>query len=276
MPAFHNGKGIGVPTQEYADPLDALAPLGFNDRPFQFYDWSYRHWNHPDDRIRNCYQPMAYSFGVVKNSDFAEAVRGSRQAWMIANEPDQHDQANLMPNEAVDLVVAMKRINYNLRWMGPNVCLNREFAWGYMTEFVRLLRRTSGFITHGLDSEFLLPEAWAVHCYGLEHSIWGWPHHITKSFDAWWARFKKWMIDNHCQRPVFLTEINADNTGGSRYWPAVHDALLNHVDELIHSWNEPLLQGYFWFSPRYQIDRTSDLLTESKTPTMLGRTFLEK
>ena len=69
MPAFHNGKGVGIPRQSgrgFPDPVPALKLLGWDKRKFHFQDWRWGSWSNP--AIRDYYYPSVYSDSAMSSS----------------------------------------------------------------------------------------------------------------------------------------------------------------------------------------------------------------
>ena len=228
------GLGVGAPWQSHDDipaMLDAL-------RPAWWYDWRFEQAGSAG------YVPMIWSDAIwADHAPVLESLFDRRRDlfWLLWNEPERTDQADMWPDEAATLTAEIA--GHGIRYAAPGVSLTRS---GY--EWLDAYMAAGGPVPH----------CWHVHIYWcLEPQQW----------DDAWAKWLGWMRANDCVRPTIVSETNAwtEGTYGQQ-------RMVEHVAGKLDT--EPLLKAVAWFATRYNEGTGHPhLLNEDGGLTSVGNTF---
>lgn len=230
-----SGLGVGAPWQS-GDNIPAMLE---RLRPAWWYDWRFEQTGAPG------YVPMIWSDGVW---DMHQATlvslfeRRPDQFWLIWNEPERADQANMAPERAAALTTEIAA--HGIGYAAPGVALTSD---GYIW--------LEDYLRHGGP----VPHCWHVHIYRCIKP------------DQWlaaWGRWRNWMHDHDVVRPTIVSETNGWTEGsyGQR-------RMLEQVDAVLEF--DELLQAAAWFATRWDSwgSGVPDLLDDDGELTPTGATF---
>ena len=228
------GLGVGAPWQSADDIPAMLERLN----PAWWYDWRFEQAGSAG------YVPMIWSDAIwADHAPVLESLFDRRRDlfWLLWNEPERTDQADMWPDEAATLTAEIA--GHGIRYAAPGVSLTRS---GY--EWLDAYMAAGGPVPH----------CWHVHIYWcLEPQQW----------DDAWAKWLGWMRANDCVRPTIVSETNAwtEGTYGQQ-------RMVEHVAGKLDT--EPLLKAVAWFATRYNEGTGHPhLLNEDGGLTSVGNTF---
>lgn len=235
QPTPPTGLGLGAPWQSGDNVPAMLERL----RPAWWYDWRFEQCGAPG------YVPMVWSDAIWHQNDATLTSLFERRPdlfWLLWNEPERSDQANMLPDEAAALTNAIAL--YGIQYAAPGVAVGAAgFAW----------------LENYLAAGGPIPDMWHVHVYGAM---------TPAQWSLRWASWTVWMHDHNAVRPTVISETNAWTEGdyGQR-------AMLDHVASMLES--DDLLQAVGWYATQPYMWRngTPHLLHEDGTPTPRGDAF---
>lgn len=233
--ATPTGLGVGAPWQEPQHVTSMLADL----RPAWWYDWRFEQCGAPG------YTPMIWNDCVwSNNSPMLESLFDRRPDlfWLLWNEPERTDQANMSPDSAAWMTAALAE--YGIRYAAPGV------SWG---------KNGMDWMDAYLAAGGPIPTHWHIHIY----------HTLTPAqWSLRWASWRVWMRESDCERPTIVSETNA--------WTEGIDGqciMAEYMAEMLRT--DDLLQAVAWFATRWEAWGVGhpDLLNADGTPTDVGAAF---
>ena len=234
-PAMPAGLGVGAPWQSGDDIPAMLEQL----RPAWWYDWRFEQAGAPG------YMPMIWSDGIwADHAPVIESLFERRPDlfWLLWNEPERADQANMSPEATAALTGAIAE--YGINYAAPGV------AWGRVgMEWLEAYLAAGG----------PMPHCWHIHIYWC---------HTPVEWEEKWASWKAWMQEHNVVRPTIVSETNAWEEGAygqSRMIAYLADLLA--TDDLLLAVAWYATQAYNWGAGHPQ------LLSEARQLTSVGRTF---
>ncbi len=175
--------------------------------------------------------PMLYSSGMLRKAH-AELPEQPNTTWLLWNEPDRSDQANMTPTQAYTATLQFLRdawemgTSWEFRWAAPGVWIDAQDGLDWATEYVRLLRR------HGIHR----PSYWHIHSYRSPTM-----GHFARSWRDWQAWYTVW----GASAPVVLSEACAEG--------ADFDTQRAVMDEMREMLEREDVTGVYWYSThRYE------------------------
>lgn len=194
--------GIGLPWQwAESDPgyyARALALLS----PPSWYTWKADCLGQPG------FTPMVWQpkLGPHFTKAIEAAQHGPRTTWLLGNEPERQEQANVSPADFVAAIQVWLAL-VGGQWAGPGILWGDEGRW-WLYEYIKL----GGPI----------PDYWAIHIYGSRDSR-GW-------FDQY-HHARRFFAELRVHRPVWVTETNGGEqlmrdlaaSDITAYWYSAHD-----------------------------------------------------
>jgi len=235
LPSAPMGLGVGAPWQVPLRLDHALAML----KPAWWYDWRFEQIGSPG------YVPMIWGPGTwdrhntVLRSLFA---RRPEQFWLLWNEPERSDQADMAPQLAADATRMIAQ--HGIEYAAPGVALTRE---GYL------------WLDDYLRHDGPVPDCWHVHIY-----------HCTEpdQWDSAWTAWVDWMHHHGVVRPTIVSETNAwtDGVEGQQ-------RMVGHVAQKMD--DDPLLLAIAWFAHQWHdwINGEPNLLNDDGNLTSVGEAF---
>lgn len=229
------GLGVGAPWQSGDNVPAMLERL----RPAWWYDWRYSQCGAPG------YVPMIWSDSIWQQN-VAELTslfeRRSDLFWLLWNEPERSDQANMAPERAAALSTEIAA--HGIEYAAPGVALTRD-GYTWLEDYLR--------------QNGPVPHCWHVHIYRCL---------VPDQWLAAWGRWRNWMHEHNVVRPTIVSETNGWTEGsyGQR-------RILEQVDAVLES--DELLQAAAWFSTRYGPWPAGDLLDDASGLTPVGETFAQ-
>jgi hypothetical protein len=235
QPSPPTGLGLGAPWQSGDNVTAMLETL----RPAWWYDWRFEQTGAPG------YVPMIWSSSVWHENDAVLTSLFERRPdtfWLLWNEPERSDQANMQPDEAATLTAEIAA--HGIQYAAPGVSLNGD---GYLW--------LEDYLRHGGP----VPHCWHVHMYGSR---------TPAEWSLRWASWVVWMREHCVVRPTIVSETNGWTEGD--YGQC---AVLDHVAAMLDK--EELLQAAAWFATRWDAWATGHphLMDESGNLTTVGDTF---
>lgn len=185
------------------------------------------------------------------------------ETWLLWNEPERPDQANMTPAEAAersrDFLRSAWAAGHEFQWAAPGVSVNMEDRNGllWLTEYTKDMRR------HGVQR----PTYWHVH---------GYRSRSLAEFRRSWRQFQDWYTAWGVGAPVVLSEVCAEGAGYS-----AQVAIMDEVDWLIKTKS---IIGAGWFIATHSsrvVDWPEaalcavDAETQTVSLTALGQKFLQ-
>lgn len=230
-----SGLGVGCPWQTEIPMRTVFDEL---DPPW-WYDWRWE--NCADDR----YLPMIWSDGVWRQQrDVLEMLfkRWPDKLWMLWNEPERRDQANMDPAEAAALTHEIAA--YGIHYAAAGIALTSAgFRW------------MDAYMAAGGP----VPDCWHVHIYEAS----------PNDFDFAWNRWRQWMTDNNAERPTIISECNGYTQGVYR-----QIEMVQHIQRRIEE--DELMQAAGWFATRFPMMQNSWLFNEDNQLTDVGRAYVAR
>lgn len=235
QPSPPSGLGLGAPWQS-GDNIPAMLE---RLRPAWWYDWRYSQCGAPG------YVPMIWTKAIWDAHRVAiESLFARRPElfWLLLNEPERSDQADLLPETAANMINAITH-RHDIQYAAPGVAVGAAgFAW----------------LERYLGAGGPVPDMWHIHIYGCTE---------PEEWLAAWSQWRAWMIDHNVARPTIISETNgwtATAYGQQRVMEQI-DAVLEHDD---------LLQAAAWFATRYEWGAGHPLLLDDAGGlTPVGDTF---
>lgn len=253
------GFGVGIPPQLVwregtwivEQEFDLLGP-----RPF--LNWG------PSpvlERAGWTFAPMVYNANHYDQHVTTRLDNSPGEEWLLFNEPERPEQANMTPAEAADTTRRFLRDAWDagneFQWSAPGVWVGPDthdgLAWA--TEYVQNLRR------NGISR----PTYWHVHGYRST---------TLAQFNAGWARFKAWYNTWGSGAPIILSEICAEAA------PLANQiAIMDRVAGMLRSSE---ISCAFWFSSHISDNSqwqsaalcTVDVVAQQVALTPLGQHFV--
>ena len=231
------GLGVGAPWQSDDDIPAMLERLN----PAWWYDWRFECSGSPG------YVPMIWSDAIwADHAPVLESLFERRRDlfWLLWNEPERTDQADMWPDEAATLTAEIA--GHGIRYAAPGVSWNRTgMEW------------MDAYLAAGGP----VPSVWHIHMYGsLTPAQW----HLR------WADWRVWMRENGCERPTIVSETNgwSEGTYGQQ-------RMIEHLAGMLET--DDLLRAVAWFATRWPAWGVGapDLLGEAGDLTSVGNTFAE-
>jgi hypothetical protein len=218
-------------------------------------------WHHTPIIDDPRHVPMMWNGGALASGDVARRMKSvSAQTWLLFNEPERPEQANMNPSMARRQTQAFLRMAWEddneFQWTSPAVSVNMQdfdgLAW--LTEYVRQLRR------RGISR----PSYWNIHLYHSETRA-----RLEHAWEAWAKWYEVWGSG----APVIVSEVCAENQPYKD-----QAAVMNGCHDLLRNGD---VSGVFWFVGHAENGWTNcslcavdlDALTVALTP--LGEHWLE-
>ena len=240
------GLNLGIPWQWGGDVRAMRAILGDPG----YYDW---HWVTGGEN----YQRMIYSRIDERDWRTIQQLirRDPSHLWLVMNEPERRDQANLTPADGADLAKLMRLAGACIA--APGVIIT----------------------TQGLDwlDDYLsaggpVPEAWHVHLYFAETAA-----GMDRRLETW----GDWMVKRGIVRPTIISEFNAQGADVAGQM-AMMSHMAKRLDEAAAARDRGLdawLWAAYWFSLKYKANENdlgyTDLIDDDLGLTKVGRMFVE-
>lgn len=147
--------------------------------------------------------------------------------WMLFNEPDLPQQANMSPEQAVDVTLEFidmaREVGNEFQWMAPSVTLDTVHnGLEWLTEYMSIMRRRKGIMR---------PSSWAVHPYTCNSVA-----RLRQSMRNWWNWYEIWGSG----ADTIITEVCAEDAPLS-----VQMAVMDECAAMLHSKE---VAGVFWFA----------------------------
>lgn len=228
------GWTVCVPPQEWAERgawvIDGvLAAL----QPARWHSWGIWPLTNAPGRV-----PMVFSdqwFDRDATRQYLTDHPG--REWLLFNEPDLPPQANMSPEQAVDVTLEFidmaRETGTEWQWMAPNVTLDTVHdGLGWLTEYMTIMRRRKGIMR---------PGAWGVHPYNC-----GDVARLRQSMAKWWTWHEVWGSG----APTVITEVCA---GGS---PVATQKLV--MDECKRMLDSGEVAGVSWASAYFAASSGTD------------------
>ena len=203
--------------------------------------------------------PMIYGAGMLRKAQAAIPDQPNT-TWLLWNEPDRAEQANMTPTQAYMATLAFLRsawdmgIGWEFQWAAPGVAIDLDGGLDWLTDYVRLLRR------HGISR----PSYWHIHGYRSAS---------LRQFEAGWATWEQWYAAWGGSAPVVLSEVCAE--GASL---GVQRAVMDECREMLTRGD---VAGVYWYSAHQwqgMWDASAlcvvDLDAQTVTLTELGRYWM--
>lgn len=226
--------------------------------PRCFLNWA------PDQVIERdgfTFAPMVWNVSHLGQQVTNRMTSNPRETWLLWNEPERPEQANMTPVAAADMTRSFLRMAWDVgnefQWAAPGVWIgpdaNDGLAWA--TANAQNLRR------RGISR----PSYWHIH---------GYRYTTLAQFDDNWKRFETWYATWGAGAPVILSEICAEAA------PVANQiAIMDRVAGMLRSGE---LSAAFWFashtssSETWQNAELCDVDTRAQTVRLkpLGEHFV--
>jgi len=235
-PQAPRGLGVGAPWQDPQPVAQMLARL----QPSWWYDWRFEQCGAPG------YVPMIWS-DTIWSSRMRELeslfVRRPDVFWLLWNEPERADQANMHADEAARITTGISG-NYGIEYAAPGVALTTD-GYNWLHDY--------------MAADAPIPHMWHVHIYRTDEP------------DEWrdaWGAWVDWMTHHNVVRPTIVSETNGWT--GTAY---SQRAVMRAAGEMMA--DDDLLQAIGWFSTRYNGWGAGQphLLNHDGTLTEVGEEF---
>ena len=182
--------------------------------------------------------------------------RDPSHLWLVMNEPERRDQANLTPADGADLAKQMRLAGAYIAV--PGVIIT----------------------TQGLDwlDDYLaaggpVPAAWHVHLYYAETA-----DGMDRRLETW----GDWMVKRDMVRPTIISEFNAQGADVAGQM-AMMSHMAKRLDEAAAARDRGLddwLWAAYWFSLKYKANESdagyTNLIDDRGNPTELASVFVEE
>jgi Glycosyl hydrolase catalytic core len=193
---------------------------------------------------------MIWGADAANNPNTMAAVRRAGDTLLTFNEPDMSQQANMTPEQALDLWPKLQATG--MRLSSPAPAWGADDSNGWLDQFM------TGARQRGYRVDFI-----ALHWYGSDFS------------PAAVGQLKSYLEATH-QRyglPIWLTEFALINFGGGQKYPtdSQQTAFIRGATGMLQGL--PYLQRYAWFGLPATNDSGTGLYTESGTLTAAGRAY---
>ncbi|MFF8672806.1 glycosyl hydrolase [Streptomyces sp. NPDC015242] len=237
--------GKGVALNPVAGASEALTDSGSS--------WYYN-WTSSADGVTSSrgaeYVPMIWGPGSVTDAELGQAAREGK-ALLGFNEPDHAGQADMSPEQALDLWPRLE--STGLRLGAPAVASGADVAGGWLDRFM------SGAEQRGLRVDFI-----PVHWYGADFGP-GAADQLRGYLQAVHDRYKK---------PVWLTEYALiDFSGGAPRYPSEQEQtdFVRSSTEMLNGLD--FVERYAWFALSKETSPTG--LYDGAVPNASGRIYRE-
>ncbi|MFI1409098.1 glycosyl hydrolase [Streptomyces sp. NPDC020707] len=235
------GKGVGLnPT---AGATKALVDSGAK--------W-YHNWASSSGKLRRPagveYVPTIWGPQSVTSAELGNAAKEGKNLLGF-NEPDMPSQANMTPEQALDLWPKLQQTGLNLG--APAVATDADKAGGWLDRFMK------GASDRGLRVDFI-----PVHWYGSDFS-----YKATYQLAAYLERIHK-----RYKKPIWLTEYALiDFSKGTPRYPSEQEqtAFIKTSTETLNKMD--YVDRYAWFALSTQTSPTG--LYNGTSPNASGNTF---
>lgn len=165
-------------------------------RPQCYMDWSAIGYGEPDGVT---FLPMLWGKDWSREI-VANRLLSSKQGevWLLANEPEFAQQANMSPKEVADMtwdfIDLAQATDSEFQWAAPGVAVNWDSTDGllWMEEYVQIISRKKGLAR---------PHYWHIHSYRSPSG-----RRFTEGWTAWVKWYEKWGRG----APVILSEVCAE------------------------------------------------------------------
>jgi RNA polymerase sigma factor (sigma-70 family) len=233
----------GVSTWAFDGDTASLKDVGAT----WFYNWDSNH-NSITAPAGVEYVPMIWGAKSVTADTLAQAKKQGTELLGF-NEPDMAAQANMTPQQALDLWPQLQATG--MRLGSPAVAYGGDTAGGWLDQFM------SGAVTKGYRVDFI-----TLHWYGSDFSAAA-VNQLRGYIQAVYNRYHK---------PIWLTEFALINFSGSPKFPtqAQQSAFVTNGAAMLDSL--PYLERYAWFSLPSQGNDTG-LYSAGAKPTQVGQAY---
>lgn len=187
------GWGIGIPP-ETSTPEIVQAELDLL-KPQHYMNWRHTPYEAQTDAF---FLPMAWGKDFNRAGVASRLASNPGEIWLLWNEPEWADQANMSPQEAADLtwefLTLAEQLDTEYQWAAPGVAINWDDTDGllWMTEYVKILRRKKGIMR---------PSYWHIHGYRSP---------FARKFTDGWQKWVEWYNVWGVGAPVILSEVCAE------------------------------------------------------------------
>ncbi|MFI6339930.1 glycosyl hydrolase [Streptomyces sp. NPDC050535] len=235
------GKGVGLNSTDGA--TQALVNSGAK--------W-YHNWASSSGKVRRPagveYVPTIWGPGSVTSTELGNAAKEGKNL-LAFNEPDSSTQANMTPEQALDLWPQLQKTGLNLG--APAVATDADKAGGWLDRFMK------GASARGLRVDFI-----PVHWYGSDFS-----YRATYQLAAYLER-----IHERYKKPVWLTEYALiDFTKGAPRYPSEQEQA-TFIKTSTQTLNKlDYVDRYAWFALSTQTSPTG--LYNGTSPNASGNTY---
>ncbi|WP_285640327.1 sigma-70 family RNA polymerase sigma factor [Lentzea sp. NBRC 102530] len=194
--------------------------------------------------------PMIWGTKFTDDATLAKA-KASGKVLLGFNEPDFPDQANMTPEQALDLWPKLQATG--LRLGSPAVAHSGDKAGGWLDRFM------TGAAQRGLRVDFI-----AVHWYGADFS------------DAAVGHLKNYLSAVHARygKPIWLTEYSLiDFSGGAARFPTQEQLAAFAKNSSAMMEGLPYVERYAWFALPDENKPGTGLYKAGGTPNQAGEAY---
>ena len=182
---------------------------------------------------------MLYSRGVT-GAELQLMRRQPERLWLVLNEPERSDQADVTPGEAIGITAAVATTGASWACCGT---IASDNSW----------------LDAYLDGGGIVPDVWHIHAYGIE---------TPQQWQSQLGSFYAWMDGRGVARPVIVSETNAGGADAD-----VQAELLAYVRQATAE--DDRLIAVFWFATTYYSAGDAALFDATGELTAVGAAFVE-
>ena len=229
-----------------------IALLG----PDHWLDWSHTPIIEYPNELSG-FTPMLWNGDYVgSTTTWLRMKRQPGETWLLFNEPERPEQANMTPTAARIATQAFLRtawaVGEEFQWAAPGISINMHDFSGleWATEYIRQLRR------RGISR----PSYWHVHAYRST---------TVEQLREAWSTWLEWYTTWGGSAPVVLSEVCAENVLDQR-------PIMDECREMLRRGENGGVVGVYWFAthldtlwPNARLC-TIDLNVETVALTALG------
>ena len=188
------GWGVCIPKQTIASSTQVQQELDLL-RPQSYMNWSSVPFGVETDAV---FLPMLWDAGFSRNQLWESLTNDPGQIWLLWNEPERPEQANMTPLEAANLTCEFlsiaQTVDKEFQWAAPGVSVGWDDVdgLGWLTDYMTILRRRRGIMR---------PAYWHIHSYRSPRK---------SSFTDGWSKWVEWYNVWGVGAPVILSEVCAE------------------------------------------------------------------
>lgn len=198
--------------------------------PDHWLDWSHTPIGEYPNELSG-FTPMLWNDAYVgSTTTWLRMKRQPGETWLLFNEPERPEQANMTPTAARIATQEFLRtawaVGEEFQWAAPGISINMDDYSGldWATEYIRQLRR------RGISR----PTYWHVHAYRSN---------TVEQLRGAWATWLEWYATWGESAPVILSEVCSENAPIPQ-----QQRIMDECREMLRRGEDGGVLGVYWFA----------------------------